>query len=278
MLDCDRGGKSTERVDRGAFGFAHIAVLILSLTACSEQPAPSVAEPVRIVDLSPTITEDLLLRIRGERQLKERGRRGVTEFEHIVSREPAYVYNAFVEIYDHGGAHADAPNHIIEGAAAIDELPLDDFFGRAKILDFSHKGDDVPISVADFEAEDIASGDIVLVYVGYRAPDPNDLPSYPYLSPEAAEYLASIPIKAFGSDMPSTESFQQVGRLAEQGLVGSENLLGAHYALLSRGISNIESLANLGSLLGERHVVFVGFPLKLRGVSGGPMRAAALVY
>ena len=256
-----------------------LALIMVLGSACSEgQVSTPFLEPTEIVDLSPTITEDILLRVRGERQLREAGRKGVTEFEHLVGREPAFIYNAFVEIYDHGGAHADAPIHIIEGAASIDEVALGGFFGRARLLDFTDKEDDEPISVEDLESLEIAAGDIILAYVGYSAPAPGDLPSYPYLSPEAAEYLATIPIKAFASDMPSAESFQGVGRLADQGITGAENLLGAHYALLSRGIPIIESLVNLESLLGEENLVFVGFPLKLEGVSGGPMRAVALVY
>ncbi len=47
---------------------------------------------------------------------------------------------------------------------------------------------------------------------------------------------------------------------------------------MSRGIPAIEALVNLEPLIGEELVVFVGFPLKLKGGTGGLMRAAALVY
>jgi kynurenine formamidase len=40
----------------------------------------------------------------------------------------------------------------------------------------------------------------------------------------------------------------------------------------------VEGLANLDALLGERKLVFVGFPLKVPDGDGSPIRAAALVY
>ena len=255
-----------------------LGVIAMSLSACAPAPRPFSIAPRRIVDLSPTISEDLLVRTRGERQLRERGRRGTTKVERLVKRDPYFVFNAFVELYDHAGAHADSPNHVIENGATVDELPLEGFFGRARVFDFSSRARGSPIVAADLVDQGIEPGDIVIVHIGYEPPGPEDLPAYPYLSAEAAEYLAGIPIKAFASDMPSTGSFSRYGELAAQGLKGSANVLPEHYALLSRGVQNIEGLINLGMLVGETDVVFVGFPLKLAGVSGGPMRAVALVY
>jgi len=37
-------------------------------------------------------------------------------------------------------------------------------------------------------------------------------------------------------------------------------------------------LTNLGHIVGEKNIVFVGFPLAIADRSGAPMRAAALVY
>ena len=240
-------------------GTALMVVLALT-TACEPSPESLFNAPAQIVDLSPTITEDLLTRVRGERQLRDRGRRGVTTLEHIIRRDPLYVANAFVELYDHAGAHVDAPSHVIEGAPAVDEMPLDAFIGPAKVFDFSHKEPGEPIARSELMDRGIASGDIVILHVAYEAPGPDEFPMYPYLSGDAAEYLAGIPIKAFASDMPSTGSFSEYGRLAAEGASGSEQVVAEHYAFLSRGIPNIEGLVNLESILGEDDVVFVGFP------------------
>jgi kynurenine formamidase len=51
-----------------------------------------------------------------------------------------------------------------------------------------------------------------------------------------------------------------------------------HTALLEKEIVVIEGLSNLDALVGLSKVVFVGFPIKLEGGTGGPMRAVGLVY
>ena len=85
--------------------------------------------------------------------------------------------------------------------------------------------------------------------VSYSPPVGDDeLPSYPYLSKDAAEYLATLPVKAFGTDAFSVESAVRM------------------YEAIEKGATGLES------------VVFMGFPLKVQGSNGSPIRAAALVY
>ena len=98
------------------------------------------------------------------------------------------------------------------------------------------------------------------------------------LSGAAAEYLASLPVKAFATDMCCLMSYENLDQRLKAGLTGSENVFPEHYAFMSRGIPAIEALVNVEDIIGEEHVVFVGFPLKLEGGTGGLMRAAALVY
>jgi kynurenine formamidase len=234
--------------------------------------------PQKIIDLSPVITEDLTLRVRGEQQISSTSFDGTTQFDHRTSDGPLYVLNSFITLYDHAGPHNDAPNHLIPGGKSTEELPLDSFFGPARIFDFRDRPNDEPLIREDFETGEIRPGEIVIVAVGYEAPTvPDELPSYPYLSGEAAEYLASIPVKAFASDMPSTGSFRRYGKLMEES-IDPYHVVPEHLAFLSREIPNIEGLSGLHQLVGEENVIFVGFPLKVQGASGGMMRAVALIY
>ena len=119
----------------------------------------------------------------------------------------------------------------------------------------------------------------MIVFVDYEAPTaPGELPSYAYLSGEAAEYLAALPIKAFASNMPSLGNVKRYFKLIEEGHTGSEDLFPEHHAFLSRDIPNIEGLANLEDLVGAEDIGFVGFPLKIKDGNGAPLRPAALVY
>ena len=145
--------------------------------------------------------------------------------------------------------HYDPPNHIIEGRMSVDATPLDRFFGRARLVDFRAKPPGEPLKRSDFERAGIEPGEIVIAFVGYQAPtDPEVLPVYPYLSREAAEYLAELPVKAFASDMPSLASMSLYSALIDEGKTGSETIFSEHYAFASRDVPAIEGLVNLESL------------------------------
>jgi len=148
-----------------------------------------------------------------------------------------------------------------------------------RVLDFRHKERDSALRRADFTGKAIEPGEIIIAVVGYRPPeDLEQYPSFPFLSGEAAEYLAALPVKAFATDMCCLVSPRNLEQRLQSGLKGSEKLLPEHYAFMSRGIPAIEGLVNVERIVGEENVVFVGFPLKLKGGTGGLMRAVALLY
>jgi arylformamidase len=256
-----------------------VGSFLLLRCAAPEAPEPALKMPREIVDLSPTVGEDFPTQAVGEKAISAFGMSPRTTFDVKVIEEPFYMGEAVYSLSNHVGPHYDPPSHLIKGGKSSDRAPLEKFYGKAKILDFRAKAKDEPLTKADFENRGIEPGDIVIVVVGYSAPSsPEEFPSYAYLSGEAAEYLAQIPIKAFASDMPSLGSMKGYMKLLEQGVTGSENICPEHIAFLSRDIPNIEGLVNLESLVGEKEIVFVGFPLKIRDGNGAPMRAAALVY
>ena len=236
--------------------------------------------PKAIVDLSPTIGEDVPLRSHGAAMLEAFQVRDSTKIELAITEEPFYVAMSYVTLWNHVGSHYDPPNHVIKGATSADQVPLEKFYGKAKLFDFRAKRKDEPLLRSDFENKGIEPGDVVIAFVGYTPPTkPDELPSYAYLSGEAAEYLATIPVKAFATDMPALMGVKAFFQLFQQeGLRGSENFLPEHYAFLSRAIPAIEGLVNLERIVGEDNIIFAGFPLKIQDGNGAPLRAAALVY
>jgi len=258
--------------------------LLLALVACARPDAATTSEaappiPSRVVDLSPAITPDLPLRVWGRELLRRTGFAETTSFEDFVRRPPSegswegFVTNSSWTLMNHGGAHVDGPNHLFEGAPSVADYPLTQLIGPLKVIDARSQAQNEPIPKSFLEGHGILPGDIVLLYVGYVAPERDgDLPRYAYLSGEAAEYLAAIPVRAFATDAWSVDSPPRDDR-ARGGPV-------VHAAFLPRGIPTIEQLVNVQALLAERAMVFVGFPLKVTGVSGNgsPIRAAALIY
>ena len=235
--------------------------------------------PLKVIDLSPTITEDLPVRVWGHRPLSDFGFSDATEFRVIQTQDPLYVSNAYWTLFNHAGPHVDAPNHLDATAHGIDRTPLTSLVGPLRIADFREWPSNQAIGAQEFQRLELEPGDIVVVFTGYKPPtNPTDIPSFKTISREAAEYLAGIPVRAFATDALSADSFEEIYRLMAEGKKGYETIAPVHHAFLPRGIPVIEQLVNLEELSSEDNAVFVGLPLKVRNGDGSPIRAAAFVY
>jgi kynurenine formamidase len=179
-------------------------------------------------------------------------------------------------ISEHTGTHMDAPLHFVpEGPAhyGTDEIPLARLAGRAATMDATNLSpDDLlgPDRIRAWEEEHgpIERGDRVLVCYGWDerwATGPEGrrfLEDWPGLSGEAAEYLVRKGVALVGCDT-----------LAVDAAGSGENP--AHHALLGNEVYVVENLKNLYRL--PPFCLFVAFPLKIKGGSGSPVRAVALV-
>lgn len=182
----------------------------------------------------------------------------------------------YISMSDHAGTHVDAPKHFdpTPGALSIDQMPLDNFYTSAICLDLSHVELKATISVQEMEdavqktGEQIHAGDTVLIYMAFneRVPfsDPRWQHDFPGSSLEAVHWLADKGCKIFGVEAISP---------APEG----EPNFQAHNACGERNITHIEGLDNLEQVVGKGRFRFMGFPLKIRGGSGGPMRAVTLL-
>jgi len=160
----------------------------------------------------------------------------------------------------HTGTHIDAPRHFEESGAAVDELALDHFIGKAKVFEVLRDSD---IGVEDIKTFDIQKGDIILFKTknSQFVEDKEFRKDFAYITPEAAGYLADIGIKTLGFDYLSVEQY------------GSADF-GAHHALLSKGVVLIEGLVLKDIKPGEYD--FVALPLNIRGGNGSPVRAVLI--
>ena len=268
-------------VAESAMRIPNVCLLGLCLSAAIAISACSGARPTmpkKFVDLSPTIGPGLVERqfgpmIAGVGYLPE------PSFEHMVEEgEGFYSAMSVVTMLNHLGAHADPPRHISKTGRSIDEMPLDRFFGEVVFFDFRDRSRNTPLMPHDFQSRVIGPDSVVLAYVGYQAPTTAEaLPMYPYLSGEAAEYLVTMGIKAFGTDMPGLMSIANSATAPPEDAPHGDPFP-EHTALLEKEIAVIEGLSNLEALIDEPRVIFVGFPIKLEEGTGAPLRAVGLVY
>ena len=257
-----------------------LAFLTSFIISCNNSlDNPKQLLPKEIIDLSPLISEDLPKKVWGHKMLKHFGFKDSTKFTDIVVEDPLYVVDSYIELFNHGGAHLDAPNHLERNAMSIDQYPLKKLVGRFKVFDASQKARSDSVSVDEIKQMSLDTADIFILYVNYTPPQTeNDIPSYPYLSKEAAQYLSNIPVKAFATDGFSVDSMVKLYEKFGEGKKGYETLAPNHNSFLPKGIPVYEQLVNVDKLLTLKNAIFVGLPLKIQGSNASPVRAVAFVY
>jgi len=168
-----------------------------------------------------------------------------------------------ITIGTHQGTHLDAMYHFLEEGRTVDQMPLEWFYGPARVLRVPKQaGEEIALEdLRPFEPHLQPEAKVVLATGWHRhfgAPD--FFTNFPSLTVEAARYLASRRIRLLGMDMPSP----------------SQQWLEIHHLLQARDVEIVlvEALANLDALPDE--FTFIGFPLNFQGRDGSPIRAVAV--
>ena len=186
---------------------------------------------------------------------------------------------------EHGGTHLDAPVHFAEDGQTSDEIPLERLIAPAVVIDISGEASGDPNyrltreDVLEFERAhgSIAPGTIVLLRTGWssRWPDrrayfgddaPGDASGlrFPSYGEEAARLLVEErDIAALGADVASID-------------YGPSTDFIVHRIAAARNVPGLENLTRLNELP-ARGAWVIALPMMIRGGSGGPLRAVALV-
>lgn len=199
--------------------------------------------------------------------------------DHSTVREDeGYAFSSrhlFLTLGDHAGTHVDAPVHFDakEGAATIDQVPLETFYTRGICLDLTGVPLASDVTIEQLEAAEARSGtriepkDTVLLNMAHRRRTqgtPAFLTEFPGLTRSSAEWLGRKGITAFGVEAISP------------GRPGINNFQ-VHHACRDLGFTHYEGLANLDEVTGIGPFTFIAFPLRIRGGTGSPVRAVAVI-
>jgi kynurenine formamidase len=234
----------------------------------------------QIIDLTYAFDSETIYWPTEEGFVLEKGPEGTTD--------QGYYYAAHrFRMAEHGGTHLDAPIHFYENRWTVDEIPLDRLVGPAVLIDVAPRcaeNRDYRVAIADFEAWEkqhgrIPDASIVLLRTGFGRFWP-DRKSYlgteergdaavaelhfPGLSADAARWLIDERhIHAVGLDTPSID-------------YGQSKDFETHQALFEKNVPAFENLARLDQLPASGFTV-AALPIKIRGGSGGPLRAIAIL-
>ena len=226
----------------------------------------------RVIDLAYAINEKLVPWPGDARWFK-------AEVHASVEKE-GYFTRSFWML-EHYGTHLDAPAHFPPGTTTVDQIPAQQLFGPAAVLDVREEGVAdadylLPAArIADWEKRRgrVPEGAIVLLRTGWAARWPNaqrycNLDAaghmhFPGFSVESVRLLIDRRISGIGCDTMSVDS-------------GGSQDFAVHHLALGAGLYHLENLADL-SALPESGASLVVAPIKLEGGSGGPVRVFALL-
>jgi len=160
-----------------------------------------------------------------------------------------------MSICSHTGTHIDAPAHYIKNGTPIDQIAINVMCGPCRVLDIRECGSVIsPKDISNLESNDKR----LIIKTGYNGETFD--PSYPGLSPEAADYLVKSGICCLGIDTPSIEPFHGDGTV--------------HRRLFLAGIPIIENL-DLSQVTAGSYIL-LALPLLLTDGDGSPCRAVLL--
>ena len=161
----------------------------------------------------------------------------------------------------HIGTHVDAPFHFLgEGAATVDQLPLDILHGRAYVVSLDNEIDLITSSVLENLGVPTRIKRLLIKTRNSNSWARNEKQfdkNFVAVSEDGARFLIERGIKLVGVDYLSVAPFF--------------NVAPTHNILLSAGVVIVEGL-NLHNVPQGRYNFFC-LPLKIKGSDGAPARA-----
>lgn len=188
----------------------------------------------------------------------------------LVRQVPNHGYSLEqLSLCTHVGTHMDAPTHVFESGASVDDYPLHRLQGTGIPVDLFTLGADEPITAQVLEphAARFVPGTIALLCTGWgerRGFTDEYINHSPWLESSGAKWLADRGVHGVAID-----HFSIAGRGP------AEKVMPAHLILLGAGIWIVEEALLPRALLERAAWHVVALPLRLRGASGAPTRMVA---
>ncbi|MDB6137654.1 MAG: hypothetical protein JWO94_726 [Verrucomicrobiaceae bacterium] len=184
---------------------------------------------------------------------------------HCTTASDARCNVSRIAMGSHQGTHLDAMFHFVEDGRTLDQMPLEWFYGPARVLRIPKAaGDDITVEDFARHEEHLKEGARILFETGWQQEfgTAKFFTHFPSMTQQAARYLASRRLRLIGMDTPTP------GR----------DYYEVHHILLAKDVEMVivESLANL-DLLPDHEFLLSAFPLNFAGRDGSPIRAVAIV-
>lgn len=154
----------------------------------------------------------------------------------------------------HTGTHIDAPFHFDQDGKQVHELDLNNYIGRAKVVEFIGVQTITKRLLEELHLEGIQR----LLFKTTEKNSTHFKEQFPLLTKEAVEYLSEVGVQLIGIDAPSVDA------------VDSKDLP-IHHELQKQNISILENIM-LGHVPAGDYEL-IALPLAIVGADGSPVRA-----
>jgi len=195
---------------------------------------------------------------------------------HVAFNHNEYGFmETLISLYSHTGTHIDAPAHLYANGVTLDQYPIEQFVGKALIVDcrILQKGEKIPLSLIEEKGILLNEADFILFLTGHdklwKIPDYfND---FPIMSEEVVAWINQRKLKGIGIDAPSFDPVA-IGELEQ----ATDELYNHHAILRTNHTMLLENLCHLEEV-GNGLFILCALPLNTANADGAPARIIALV-
>lgn len=166
----------------------------------------------------------------------------------------------------HSGTHIDAPYHMLEDGATVDNLPLSQLIGEGYVLRPELSGKEITLDLIKKKWKPEYDGKIILIHTGWdkkRSFTKEFQFDFPGLAMDTVDFLVEHHPRVIGIDTLGIEPYDHSD-------------FRVHKALLPHGMAFIEDLAGLDQLAEGKKYLVAALPIKISGASGAMARVVAM--
>lgn len=211
----------------------------------------------------------------------------IIDLTHIISEDmpvypgtegpklqPANTYEVdgfketLMTMYTHTGTHMDPPAHLYPGKTTLDQFPIDQFVGKALVVDCTSlkEGQRITMDQINQNRKAADSAEFILFHLGWDQYWGTEqyFGDYPYIDEDVVDFLIQGNKKGVGLDVIGIDP------------IADTNLTIHKKLFRNNEIVVIENLKNL-DLVGKDLFLFCALPMKHIDADGSPIRAIALL-
>ena len=195
---------------------------------------------------------------------------------HIAYNHDEFGFmETYISLYSHTGTHIDAPAHLYANGFTLDKYPIEQFVGKALVIDCRklEKGEKIPMRLLEDKGSTLYEADFILFLTGHSNlwGHPDYFVNFPVISNEVVEWINRRKLKGIGIDAPSFDP------VTVDGLEQTDDELRNHRIILKTNHTILlENLCKLEEI-GNELFTLCALPLNTQNADGAPARIIAVI-